>query len=444
MKNHQFKYSTMALLLAATLSACGGGGGDPGTVNPGTGTGTTPGTGTTTPGTGTTTPGTGTGATPVTQVAASINFISATPTGQSIVPKGQGGSGRTETGTLTFQVLDASKIPVIAGQKVNFTITPSTADVTLNTPSAITDAAGNVTASVNSGVTSLAFRVVATVDGTTFSTRSDQMSVSTGLPTQRGFSLSTSVFNIEGWNHDSSTTEAPSSLQVLMADASGNPVADGAAVSFISNLGSVGSASRGGCVTVNGGCAVDFRSQNPRVAQAGLPVTPCNTGRETSTPDSTRPGVATVCASSTDGTTTLFDKTELFLSGSFVYHVHVDGTEVATDQNGVLDLGTVKDGDTKLVRLQLSDINLNPLPVKTKVALDGTTPPAGVTFAEEEVSNIAPSNDAGSQGSVHSVAVSSGATGNTCIAKTVTFTLKTTTPLNDVSRIPFKLSFTCS
>jgi len=427
MKNDTFKYTGMALILAATLSACGGGGGSPGAVNPGTG--------------GTTTPGTGTGTTPVAQAPASITFVSTTPSDQSIVPKGQGGSGRTETATLIFQVLDASRVAVAAGQKVNFAITPSTADVTLNTASALTDASGNVTASVNSGSTAVAFRVLATVDGTAFSTRSDQMSVSTGLPTQRGFSLSTSVFNIEGWNHDSGTSEAPSELQVLMADASGNPVADGAAVTFITNLGSVGSSSRGGCVTTNGGCAVDFRAQNPRVAQPGLPVTPCNSGHATSTADTTRPGVATVCASSTDGTTTLFDKTELFLSGSFVRNVTVGGKKIAF-KDGYFELAPVNRVDSAALAIQLGDVNDNPLPNETTIAIDGTAP--DVTFTEEKVPNIAPTDATGSQAWISNVVVKGGGAGATCAPKTVTFTMKTTTPLNDVTTIPFKLSFTCS
>lgn len=427
MKNDKLTYSVMTLVLAAALSACGGGGGSPGQVNPGSGTGTTPGSGTTTP--------------PVAQTPASISFISATPSDQSIVPKGQGGSGRTETATLTFQVLDANKTGVVAGQKVTFAITPSTADVTLNTASALTDASGNVTASVNSGSTAVAFRVVATVDGTAFSTRSDQLSVSTGLPTQRGFSLSTTIFNVEGWNHDSGTSAAPSQLQVLMADAAGNPVADGAAVTFTTNLGSVGSSDRGGCVTANGGCAVDFRAQNPRVAQPGLPVTPCNSGHPGSTADSTRPGVATVCASSTDGSTTLFDKTELFLSGSFVRNVAVDGRPV-TFKDGYFELAPINRADSVALAIQLGDVNNNPLPNKTKIALDGT--PAGVTYTEEEVPNIAPTDATGSQAWTSMVVVAGGGAGATCAPKTVTFSMKTTTPLNDVTTIPFKLSFTCS
>jgi len=427
MKNQQFKYSAMVLVLAATLSACGGGGGSPGTVNPGTG--------------GTTNPGTGTGTPPVAQAPASVTFVSATPSDQSIVPKGQGGSGRTETATLTFQVLDANRTAVAAGQKVNFAITPSTADVTLNTASALTDATGSVTASVSSGSTAVAFRVVATVDGTAFTTRSDQMSVSTGLPTQRGFSLSTTVFNIEGWNHDSGTSDAPSELQVLMADASGNPVADGAAVTFVSNLGSVGSSSRGGCVTVNGGCAVDFRAQNPRTAQPGLPVTPCNSGHPGSTADSIRPGVATVCASSTDGSTTLFDKTELFLSGSFVRNVTVNGVKIAF-KDGYFELAPRNRVDSVALAIQLGDINDNPLPNETEIALDGT--PVGVTYTTEEVPNISPTDAVGSQAWISTVMVEGGGAGATCAPKTVTFSMKTTTPLNDVTVIPFKLSFTCS
>ena len=64
---------------------------------------------------------------------------------------------------------------------------------------------------------------------------------------------------------------------ILLADQSGNPVADGTPIVFQTNLGAIGSSDKGGCNTVNGGCAVDFRTQAPRFPTKNQPATPCNT-----------------------------------------------------------------------------------------------------------------------------------------------------------------------
>ena len=231
--------------------------------------------------------------------AASVQFVSAAPTTQSIVIRGQGGNGRTETATLTFKVVDIFGNP-LAGKQVNFT--SSTNLVTINKASDTTDATGSVITTVNSGSTPTSFRVQATLPGTAsggnadISTLSDSIVVTTGLPVQRAFSISSGTFNIDGWNVDSSPGTPATRIQVLLADASGNPVADGTPIVFQTNMGSVGSADKGGCNTVNGGCSVDFRAQNPRIPSPNTPATPCNTGTGSS-PDSTRTGLATICAS---------------------------------------------------------------------------------------------------------------------------------------------------
>jgi hypothetical protein len=63
--------------------------------------------------------------------------------------------------------------------------------------------------------------------------------------------------NIEGYNYDDTQT----AVSLLLADQFGNPVADNTPVVFQTDSGAIGSASRGGCNTQNGGCAVTFRSQ---------------------------------------------------------------------------------------------------------------------------------------------------------------------------------------
>jgi hypothetical protein len=86
------------------------------------------------------------------------------------------------------------------------------------------------------------------------------LSVSSGPPSQRFMSLSVSTFNIEGWNRDGT----PTTLTVRLADRQGNPVENGTVVNFTAEGGQV--ASSCATVKVNGisSCSVDFMSQNFR------------------------------------------------------------------------------------------------------------------------------------------------------------------------------------
>ena len=390
--------------------------------------------------------------------AASVQFIGASPSTQSIVIQGQGGNGRTETATLTFKVVDNFGHP-LAGKQVNFTTTSPL--VTINKASDTTDAGGQVITTVNSGTVATTFRVQATLPHTAangnpdISTLSDSVVVTTGLPTQASFSMAPVAYNIEGWNVDSNPGTPATRIQVLLADKSGNPVPDGTPIVFQTNMGSVGTSDKGGCNTVNGGCSVDFRAQNPRIPTPGQPVTPCNTGNTGSTLDATRVGLATVCASSTDGINTVFSKIALFFSGGDAVNTTWDGNAVSFDALHPNDLGSVSSSDSKVFQLQLNDVNLNPLPVGTKVEitsmLNGT--PGGVvpatvpSVAPHDAHGIAGASGAtvaGPQGSLHtfSIAAVTNPLGG-CSAKTATFNVTVTAPAGSVTNIPFKLSFTC-
>jgi hypothetical protein len=382
--------------------------------------------------------------------AASVQFVQASPSDKSIVIRGQGGNGRTETATLTFKVVDIFGNP-LAGKQVNFSA--STSAVTVNKLSDTTDATGSVVTTVNSGDTPTSFRVQATLPGTAsganpdISTYSDSIVVTTGLPVQRAFSLSSGAFNVEGWGVDdpSATT-----VQVMLADAFGNPVPDGTPVVFQTNMGAIGSSDKGGCNTVNGLCSVLFRTQNPRTATPGLPSTPCNTGAGSS-PDSTRPGLATVCASSTDGTNTVFAKTAIFFSGSGA---------VNTTRNGVLvsfttpnDLGQIGSSATEVFQLQINDVNNNPMPVGTKVELTSVLNANAAAVVPATVPNIAPHGTSGDdntgitvngpQGSTHTFSISSTSPTECKGPAQASFNVTITTPKGTVTNIPFKLLFTC-
>lgn len=389
--------------------------------------------------------------------AASVQFASAAPTDKSIVIRGQGGISRTETATLTFRVFDTFG-KALAGKQVVFSTTSS--DVSLNKLSDSTDQNGEVITTVNSGAVPTTFRVQATLPGTAangqpdISTMSDSIVVTTGLPVQRAFSLSAETFNLEGWSRDSSPEVPATRIQALLADAFGNPVPDGTPVVFQTNMGSVGSSSKGGCTTVNGGCSVDFRTQNPRLPEPNTPSTPCNTGTAAGvSPDSTRRGLATVCASSTDGMISVFSKISVFFSGGDAANVLLDGvgSPISTDANRPTDLGSVASGASRMFRLQLNDVNLNPLPEGTKVEVVGAVN-AAVTALPAAVQNIFPHSAGadditgntvtGAQGSFHTVTASN-TLSTPCVPAVATFSIAITSPSGVTTSFPFKLAFTC-
>lgn len=384
--------------------------------------------------------------------AASVQFVGATPTTQSIVVRGNGGNGRTETAILTYKVVDIFGNP-LAGQRVDFTPVPANADVVINKASDTTDATGSVVTTVNSGATPMSFRVQATLKGTgtnggsDISTLSDSIVVTTGLPAQRAFSLSSASFNVEGWSIDNASA---TTVQVMVADAFGNPVPDGTPVVFQTNMGAIGSSDKGGCNTVNGVCSVAFRTQAPRVAVPGSPATPCNAV----TPDSTRPGLATICASSTDGTNTVYARTSIFMSGSAVKYVYMDGSPTPLT-GGTVDLGTLPSSATKSFRLQFNDVNNNPMPANSTVAITALLNGTAAPVTPATVPNVAPHTSSlvddptgltvGStpQGYTHLFSVGSTSPTNCTAPSTATFNVTVTTPAGSVTSIPFKLSFTC-
>jgi hypothetical protein len=330
--------------------------------------------------------------------------------------------------------------------------------VTLNKASDTTDQNGEVITTVNSLDTATTFRVQATLPGTANATRpnistlSDSIVVTTGLPVQRSLSLSKTVSNVEGWRLDSGTTTPASVVSILLADQSGNPVADGTPIVFQTNLGAIGSSNKGGCTTVNGGCSVDFRTQNPRTALPNTPATPCNTGPG-STSDSTRPGLATICASTTDGTNTQFTKTTIFFSGSHAENIFLNGSATALP-NQTVELGPVPSADPVVFTLQLNDLNLNPLPAGSTVAISAIANATVVGVVPATVPNILPHNAlgvddhtgntvSGPQGSTHRFTISSTAPKPCVTSSVATFDVTVTTPKGSTTSIPFRVAFSC-
>jgi hypothetical protein len=184
----------------------------------------------------------------------SIKFVSASPA--SITLKGTGGAGHVETSIITFQVIGDNTSP-LSGQTVDFSLSTTVGGLFITPTSAVSDATGTVKTIVNAGVISTPVRVFATVRGTIITTQSDQLTVTTGIPDQDSFSISAGTLNSESFNHDG--VKVP--ITVIMSDHFNNPVPDGTAVNFTSNVGQV----TGSGITANGSVTVNWTSSAPRI-----------------------------------------------------------------------------------------------------------------------------------------------------------------------------------
>ena len=213
----------------------------------------------------------------------SIQFVSVVPA--IIALKGTGGTGRSESATVTFRVVDTAGNPK-GGVPVTFDLNTRVgglslgSDVTTNgvlTPGSVNSdpATGNAVTTVTSGNVSTAVLVTATapgLNGTTLSSVSDRLIVSTGIASQDSFSIGASVHNIEGWDYDGTTT----TLTVRAADHFHNPVPDGTPVAFTSEGGAV----LPSCTTVGGSCTSVLTSQALRPTNGRVTVLARATGEE--------------------------------------------------------------------------------------------------------------------------------------------------------------------
>ena len=188
----------------------------------------------------------------------SIQFVSATPS--NIALKGTGGAGLSETSTVIFKVLN-SVGGVSPNQDVTFALDTTVGGLSISPSTAKTDASGLVQTVVQAGTIPTPVRVSATVTGTSIATQSDQLAITTGIPSQKNVSLSIETVNPEAWRIDGVTDP----VTVRIADRFNNPVPDGTAVTFTAEGGSIG----GSCTTVDGACSVDWVSQDYRPGSDG-------------------------------------------------------------------------------------------------------------------------------------------------------------------------------
>ncbi|MGZ3323317.1 MAG: hypothetical protein ACXU9C_20395 [Xanthobacteraceae bacterium] len=199
----------------------------------------------------------------------SIQFVGSNLSGASIVLKGSGGQGRSESAQLTFRVVDSHNTG-LPGVDVDFAATTNTGGLSVTPLRVTTDANGNVSTMVSSGTIPTPVRVTATAtrNNVTVSGLSDALTVSTGLPIQKSMSMSVDKYNIEGGEVDGVTAN----ITVRLADQYGNPVSNGTAINFVTEGGAVGSAAQGACTTIDGACTVPLVSQNFRPVNGRVTV----------------------------------------------------------------------------------------------------------------------------------------------------------------------------
>lgn len=235
----------------------------------------------------------------------SLRFVSVVPSDKSITLRGQGGNGRQENATVTFQLVDVAGQGVgdadvcfdsstyIGGLNIDgfgpgaLPTNPGSATLCGTDSLSVvryvkrTNPDGTVLVQVNSGTVPTPVRVraralypaTATVPLESFS---DTLSVSTGLPLQRSFSLSVDKANIDGANFDGEVA----TVTVRLADQFSNPVPDGTVVNFIGSGASVCTANNGSCRTTNGACSCNVVSQARRPQDNRVVVTAYAVGLE--------------------------------------------------------------------------------------------------------------------------------------------------------------------
>jgi hypothetical protein len=214
----------------------------------------------------------------------SISFVKADPANLAL--KGTGGPGRLENSVVTFKVVDSKGNPIV--RLVDFKLDTTVGGLIVDPVSATSASDGTVSTVVKAGTINTPVRVIATVNGSSpvITSLSDELVVSSGVVDQAHFSLSTEIFNIEGWNQDGVCT----AVTAFLTDHFGNPVPDGTAVSFTAEGGQIGQSCLTGRPNIvcdpgpelhaRGTCSVGFKSANSRPADARISVMAYTLGEE--------------------------------------------------------------------------------------------------------------------------------------------------------------------
>jgi hypothetical protein len=214
--------------------------------------------------------------------ATNLLFVSATP---STIYTSLASFGVKQS-TVKFKVVDASGAGVGAFTNVQISLSTSSiasgvqfADTNSTTPKIVaTDANGEVSVIVKSGTVPTPLSLDAQlVSNPAITASSAGLTVNSGRPVQNFFSLSASVFNIEGWSYDNESTN----VNILVADRLAQPVPAGTPISFIAEGGQV-TASCSVLIDANNksGCSVSLVSQAFRPSNGRVTVLAYTEGEE--------------------------------------------------------------------------------------------------------------------------------------------------------------------
>ncbi len=261
--------------------------------------------------------------------AGSIAYVSALPA--NIGLKGMGGLGYQETSKVTFKVLDTAGNPR-PNQSVDFSLSTTVGGLSLSQASGSTAADGTVSTLVQAGNVATPVRVKATISGSSpqISTQSDQLVVSTGIPSQDGMSVAFSTLNSESYNVDGVAVD----VTAFLADHFGNPVPDGTAVYFSAQVGLIDpSCTTGSNGSPHGVCTVKWLSAGTRTADGRNAILVYAIGEE-SFVDLNGNGLADgVCAGTTTSARTCGEFIDMPQAWRDDAHTGVNGTLATYDSS---------------------------------------------------------------------------------------------------------------
>ncbi len=185
------------------------------------------------------------------------------------------GLGGTETTQVTFKLVGAQGSP-IRNELVSFDVKSAEGGATIadDQKETYSDNSGLVTTVLQSGTVSSTVQVTATHNATGYSGDSEDITIGTGLPVNRHFSLSLTVFNPA---NAFQTDNVPVTANIIASDQLGNNVRDGTQVTFWSpESGNIQSS----CTVQDGKCSATWISAAPRPLDGRLTIIAHTNGAE--------------------------------------------------------------------------------------------------------------------------------------------------------------------
>ena len=172
--------------------------------------------------------------------------------------RGTGEMGIPEVSKVTFKVTNEYGKGV-ADREVDFHLNTLVPGISVSPETGFSDNEGYVTTFVRSGDFPTTVRVTAVIRETNVATQSDYLIVSTGLPDQNSFFITTGGVGIKneyGIPIRTIICNGKCNLSVIASDHFNNPVPDDTAIYFTTTCGQIDDK----CFTANGECNVEYDS----------------------------------------------------------------------------------------------------------------------------------------------------------------------------------------